>query len=200
MATTPAALYFTPDDAANRLLARDPLALLLGMLLDQQVTMEAAFRAPLLLQERLGHLGHLGTRLEAPQIAAMSPDALEAVFKERPALHRFPGAMAKRTHALCTYLVERHDGRADAVWQGVATGGELLARLQALPGFGTAKARIFVGVLGKRLGVRPRGWEQAAADWASIADVDTFERIGEIRDAKRAVKAANAAKQSKPSP
>ena len=101
--------------------------------------------------------------------------------------------MAKRTHALCTYLVQEYDGRAEAVWEGVATGDELLTRVKALPGYGNEKARIFVGLLGKRMGVRPKGWELAAADWASIADVDQFERVGEIRDAKRAMKAAKKA-------
>jgi uncharacterized HhH-GPD family protein len=185
----PTELHFTPDPDANRLLAREPLALLVGMLLDQQVTMEAAFRAPLLLQERLGG------RLDAAAIAVAAPDDLEAVFRQRPALHRFPAAMAKRTQALCRYLVDQHGGGAEHVWAGAATGEELLARVRALPGFGADKARIFVGVLGKRLGVQPPGWEQVAADWASIADVDSFERVGEIREKKRAAKAAkNAAK------
>jgi uncharacterized HhH-GPD family protein len=179
----PAALHFTPDPEANRLLASEPLALLVGMLLDQQVTMEAAFRAPLLLRQRLGG------RLDAAAIAAMPPEELETVFRERPALHRFPAAMSKRTQSLCRYLAEHHEGRAEQVWTGVATGDELLARVKALPGFGPDKSRIFVGVLGKRLGIRPPGWEAVAADWASIADVDAFERIGEIRDAKRAAKA-----------
>ena len=116
-------------------------------------------------------------QLDAGAIAAMDPAALEAVFRDKPALHRYPGSMAKRTHALCVYLVEHYDGRADGVWKGVATGDELLARVLALPGFGKAKARIFVGLLGKRLGVRPAGWETVAADWPSIADVDTFERV-----------------------
>jgi uncharacterized HhH-GPD family protein len=188
--TAPDALYFTPDPAANQLLAADPLALLLGMLLDQQVTMEAAFRAPLVLQERLGG------RLDAAAIAAMDPDALDAVFRERPALHRFPGSMAKRTHAVCRFLVEHYDGRAENLWQGAETGEILLDRVRALPGFGADKARIFVGVLGKRLGVQPPGWETAAADWASIADVDSFERVEEIREKKRAVKAAKKAAQA----
>jgi uncharacterized HhH-GPD family protein len=187
----PDALYFTPDADANRLLATDPLALLLGMLLDQQVTMEAAFRAPLVLQQRLGG------RLDAAAIAAMAPDELDAVFRERPALHRFPGSMAKRAHALCQFIVEHYGGRAEGIWEGAATGDELLARVKALPGFGADKARIFVGVLGKRMGVRPAGWETVAADWASIADVDSFERIGEIRDQKRAAKAAKQAKPAK---
>jgi uncharacterized HhH-GPD family protein len=147
--------------------------------------MEWAFGAPALLKERLG-----GGPLDAAEIAKMDPSALEAVFRDKPALHRYPGSMAKRTHALCVYLVEHYEGRADAVWTGVQSGDELLARVVALPGFGTAKARIFVGLLGKRLDVRPDGWEVAAADWPSIADVDSFERVLEIRDQKRAMKAA----------
>jgi uncharacterized HhH-GPD family protein len=185
--SAPDALYFTPDAEANRLLATDPLALLLGMLLDQQVTMEAAFRAPLVLQQRLGG------RLDAGAIAAMAPEEIDAVFRERPALHRFPGSMAKRAHALSQFIVAEYGGRTEAIWEGVTSGDELLARVKALPGFGADKARIFVGVLGKRMGVQPPGWETVAADWASIADVDSFERIGEIRDQKRAAKAAKKA-------
>jgi uncharacterized HhH-GPD family protein len=181
----PTALHFTPDAAANRLLASEPLAVMIGMLLDQQVPMEWAFNAPALLKERLG-----GGPLDAGAIAAMDAGALEAIFRERPALHRYPGSMAKRTQALCAHLVEHYGGRADAVWNGAPTGDELLARVLALPGFGEAKARIFVGLLGKRLGVRPPGWEVVAADWPSIADVDTFERVLEIREKKKAMKAA----------
>jgi len=180
----PTALYFTPDDAANRLLASEPLAVMIGMLLDQQVPMEWAFSAPALLKERLG-----GT-LDAAAIAAMDPADLDTIFRDKPALHRYPGSMAKRTHALCVHLVEHYGGQADGVWKDVKTGDELLARVLALPGYGLAKARIFVGLLGKRLGVRPDGWETVAADWASIADVDSFERVGEIRERKRALKAA----------
>ena len=157
---------FTGNEAADRLLTENPLALMIGMLLDQQVTMEFAFSAPRMLEQRLDELG---VPLEAPAIAALSGEQVDEVFRRRPALHRFPGSMGQRTHALCQYLVEHHDGRADAVWEGVADGTELLRRVEALPGFGTAKARIFVGVLGKRLGVRPPGWEEAAADWASIS-------------------------------
>jgi uncharacterized HhH-GPD family protein len=104
--------------------------------------------------------------------------------------------MAKRTHDLCTYIVEHYDGRTEAIWTGAATGEELLARVLALPGFGKDKARIFVALLGKRLGVQPPGWEAVAADWASIADVDSFERITEIREKKRAAKAAKRATKS----
>jgi uncharacterized HhH-GPD family protein len=188
------ALPFTPDEDANRLLATDPLAVMIGMLLDQQVPMEWAFRAPALLRDRLGGA------LDAAQIAAMPAEDLEAVFRDKPALHRFPGAMAKRTHALCVFLVEQYGGRADALWQGAATGAELLARVRALPGFGDAKARIFVGLLGKRLGVRPEGWEEAAADWPSIADVDRFDRVVEIRERKRAEKAAKKGGQASKRP
>ena len=184
MPKPPTALHFTPDADANRLLATEPLAVMLGMLLDQQVPMEWAFTAPALLKQRLG-----GT-LDATTIAQMDPAVLEAVFRDKPALHRYPGSMAKRTHALCAHLVEHYEGRADGVWNGVQTGDELLARVVALPGFGTAKARIFVGLLGKRLDVRPAGWETVAADWPSIADVDSFERVLEIREKKRAMKAA----------
>ncbi len=181
----PDALHFTADPEANRLLATEPLAVLLGMLLDQQVTMEWAFGAPLLLKRRLG-----ADRLDATAIAAMDPAELEAVFRDKPALHRYPGSMARRAHDLCRFVVEHYDGRTEEIWTGAASGDELLARVLALPGFGKDKARIFVGVLGKRLGVRPLGWDAVAADWASIADVDTFERVAEIREKKRAAKRA----------
>jgi len=181
-------LPFTADPQANRLLAREPFALLLGMLLDQQVTMEWAFSAPAMLAERMG---------EAPTataVAARDPDELEALFRATPALHRYPGSMARRAHALAEAVVAETGGRTERLWVGVGTGTELLARLRSLPGFGPDKARIFVGVLGKRLGVRPEGWEAVAADWPSIADVDRFERVAEIREAKRAAKAAKAGK------
>jgi uncharacterized HhH-GPD family protein len=157
---------------------------MVGMLLDQQVPMEWAFGAPKLLAERLSG------PLDPPSIAKIDPDALEVIFRDKPALHRYPGSMAKRTHTLAVYLVDNYGGRAEAVWEDAADGAELLERVNALPGYGTDKARIFVGLLGKRLGVRPPGWEKAAADWASIADVDSYERIGEIREQKKAAKAA----------
>jgi uncharacterized HhH-GPD family protein len=157
---------------------------MLGMLLDQQVPMEWAFGAPRVLRDRLGG------ELDATTIAAMPPDDLEAIFRERPALHRYPGSMAKRTHALCEFLVEHYGGRAENVWLDAPSGEELLARVLALPGYGKDKARIFVGLLGKRFDVQPPGWETVAADWASIADVDTHERVAEIREKKKAAKAA----------
>jgi uncharacterized HhH-GPD family protein len=175
---------FTGDANADRLLTENPFALMLGMLLDQQVPMEWAFGAPALLQDRLGG------RLDPPTVAAITPEVLEARFRAKPALHRYPASMAKRAHALATYLVECYGGRAENVWNDAATGAELYDRVLALPGFGKDKARIFVGLLGKRLGVRPPGWEDAAADWPSIADVDSHERVLEIREKKRAMKAA----------
>jgi uncharacterized HhH-GPD family protein len=193
MTARPAALHFTADPEANRLLAEEPLAALLGMLLDQQVTMEWAFGAPLLLKRRLG-----AEPLSAEAIAAMDPDALVAVFCDKPALHRYPASMAKRAHDLCRHIVDHYDGRTEAIWDDVASGDELLARVRALPGFGKDKSRIWVGVLGKRLGVQPPGWESVAADWASIADVDSFERVAEIREKKRAAKATKTAAAPKP--
>jgi uncharacterized HhH-GPD family protein len=127
----------------------------------------------------------------------MDPEALVTLFCDKPALHRYPASMARRTHDLCRHIVEHYDGRTEAIWSGAATGDELLLRIHDLPGFGKDKSRIFVGLLGKRLGVRPAGWEVAAADWPSIADVDTFERVAEIRAKKREVKAAKRAEAAK---
>ena len=176
----------TGDPEADRLLAENPLALLIGMLLDQQVPMEWAFRGPFTLQQRLGGL-------DATAIAAMSPDTLEAVFRAKPALHRFPGSMAKRTHALCQHLVDEYGGDAGAVWRGVTSGDELYARLVALPGFGPEKAKIFQALLAKRLEVRPDGWERAAAPFSddtprSVADIDSPETLARVRDWKRTQK------------
>jgi uncharacterized HhH-GPD family protein len=170
----------TGDPEADQLLADDPLALLVGMLLDQQVPMEWAFRGPLTLR------GRLGGRLDATSIAAMDVDEFEALFRAKPALHRFPGSMAKRTHALCCYLVEEYGGDAAAVWATAATGDELLARLRALPGYGDEKAKIFLAILGKRLGVAPPGWEEAAAPFSdstprSVADIDSPESLQRVR-------------------
>ena len=187
----PEALNFTEDDEANRLLASNPLALLTGMLLDQQFPMERAFLSPYLLEQRLG------TPLDAASIAAMDPEELAAIFAERPALHRFPGSMGKRTHALCVQIVEEYEGRPAAVWEKAESGTDLFNRLHSLPGFGKAKARIFVGILGKRLGYEVPGWEETAADWPSIADVAVFEDVYDLREKKRQRKAAaKAAKEA----
>jgi uncharacterized HhH-GPD family protein len=192
MATDRPTFFITGDPEADALLAEDPLALLLGMLLDQQVSMELAFAGPLKLHQRLGGL-------DAGRIAAMDPDAFAAVCCEKPSIHRFPGSMAKRIQALCRTLVEDHGGSAEAVWREATTGDDLVRRLQALPGFGTEKSRIFAAVLGKRLGVRPPGWAEAAAPFAdgerrSVADAVDPDALTEVRAWKRARKAAGKAK------
>jgi len=180
----------TGDPEADRLLVENPLALLIGMLLDQQVSMEWAFRGPYTLSERLGGL-------DAAAIAAMDPDDLEAAFREKPALHRYPASMAKRTHALCRVLVDEYDCDATKVWTrataGDETGDELLARLRALPGFGEEKSKIFLALLAKRFGVTPPGWEAAArpfsdATMRSVADIDSSEALAEVRRWKKAQK------------
>jgi uncharacterized HhH-GPD family protein len=175
---------------ANALLNRSPLALLMAMLLDQQVPLERAFSAPADLARRLGH------DPETDELAAYDPDALVAVFSERPALHRFPKAMAARVQALCQVLVERYDGDAAQVWAGATTGQDLLQRVGALPGFGEQKAKIFVALLGKQLGVRPEGWREAAGTYGeeaahrSVADIVDEESLGRVRSHKQQMKAA----------
>ena len=181
-------LHLAQDPEADALLGRSPLAALIGMLLDQQVPMEWAFKAPALLKERLGG------RLDCAEIAAMDPEKLRAVFTERPALHRYPGSMADRVHALCEEIVDRYDGDAEKIWVRVDSGDELLARLKALPGFGDQKARIFLALLAKRVGVTPAGWEHAAGTYGtpgyySIADVDGPESLAKVREYKQAKKA-----------
>ena len=176
-------IVWTDDPAANRLLETDPLALLIGLVLDQQVKMEKAFAGPYVLKERLGHL-------DARKIAAMDPDGLSAVFRERPALHRFPGSMANRVQALCRSLVENYGGDAGAVWRDAADGAELAGRIKKLPGFGDMKVKILVAVLAKKFGVKPPGWERYAASWHTIADVDSVETMAEAREIKRAMRSA----------
>ena len=180
----PDRLHFTEDEEANRLLATDGLALLLGMLLDQQFPMERAFYGPQLLRERLGE------DLDEERIANWDPEELAKVFQGPPAIHRYWSAMAKRAQALCQVLIDDYDGKAENLWETADTGAELLKRLKFLPGFGDGKSRIFVGLLGKRLGVRPEGWEEKAADWPSIADVATFDDVSVLREQKRAMKEA----------
>jgi uncharacterized HhH-GPD family protein len=180
----PDQLHFTQSEEANRLLATDGLAVLIGMLLDQQFPMERAFYGPQLLKERLGE------DLDAERIASRDPDELAAMFRGPPAIHQYWSSMSRRTQALCQVIAEQYEGRAENVWETAGSAAELLKRLRALPGFGEAKSRIFVGLLGKRLGVRPDGWEEKAADWPSIADVASFDDIGVLREQKRAMKGA----------
>jgi len=184
----------TGDPEADRLLVTDPLALLIGMLLDQQVPMEWAFKGPATLKERLG-----GT-LDAAAIAAMDPDDVVAVFVTKPALHRYPAAMAKRTHELCQFLVDNYDGDAGGVWRDVRTGDELFRRVRALPGYGEEKAKILVAILAKRLGRRPTGWELVAAPFSddeprSVADIDSAETLAKVREWKKMMKAKGKSKQ-----
>ncbi len=180
-------LAVTGDPDADHLLNTDPLAVLIGMLLDQQVPMEWAFASPLKLQERLGG------RLDAAAIAAMPLEDLEAAFKGPPALHRFPGSMAKRTQQLCQHLVDDYGGNPETLWNGVA-GPELFDRLHALPGFGGEKAKIFLALLVKRFGVRADGWEEPARPFSdathrSVADVDSPASLLEVRAFKKMMKA-----------
>ena len=179
----PDALNWTHSEEANELLARDPLALMIGMLLDQQFKMEWAFHSPYALQERLGR------PLDAADIASVDEGEFEAIFKGPPALHRFPNSMGRRTQALCAALVEDYDGDAAAVWRTAGDAEELYKRLKKLPGFGDAKSKIFVAIVGKRLGEGPAGWEQVAADWPSIADISEFDQIADLRQKKAEMKA-----------
>ena len=182
---------------ANELLTRNPLALLIAMLLDQQVPLERAFSAPRDLVKRLGH------EPTAEELADFNPEQLAAVFGERPALHRFPKAMAARTQDLARLVVSGYGGNAAAVWSTAASGTELLARVSALPGFGEQKAKIFVALLGKQLGVRPPGWQMAAGSfgeegsYVSVADITDDESLGKVRSYKQALKAAAKAKDGK---
>jgi uncharacterized HhH-GPD family protein len=188
---TSKSLPFTGDALADKYLVDDPLALLIGMVLDQQVPLEKAFAGPWVLRQRLG------AELDAERIAAMAPDELAALFVGRPALHRFPGSMAARVQELCRLLVDDYGGDAAAVWTTATTGEELFKRVRALPGFGEQKARIFVALLGKQLGIRPKGWEQAAGKFGepgslmSVADIDSLDALQAVREHKRAMKAAN---------
>lgn len=189
-------LHLASTDEANDLLVNDPLALLLGMQLDQQIAMEKAFTSPRVLADRLGT-----DRLDAAVIAAMPPEELLEHFRTPPALHRFPGSMATRTQQLCQALVDDWGGAAANLWADVKTGSELVARIGALPGFGDQKARIFAALLAKQFGVTPTGWRNAAGDYGlvghrSIADVVDAESRVKVREFKRSKRAeAKAAQQ-----
>jgi uncharacterized HhH-GPD family protein len=184
-------LHLATTPAANELLADDPLALLVGMLLDQQIPMEKAFTSPQVLAERLGV-----ARLDAGLIADYDPAEFEAVFRQVPALHRFPAAMAKRVQELCRALVEQYDGDTASVWLSAAGGPQLVKRIAGLPGFGEQKARIFTALLGKQFGVRPAGWDTAAAaygergSYRSVADVVDAASLQKVREFKKQAKAA----------
>jgi len=182
-------LMLSQDAPADALLERDPLALLLAMLLDQQVPMERAFAAPYELQQRLGH------DLDVHELAEYDPDVLADLFAKQPALHRYPKAMAGRVQDLCRALVERYDGDATGLWRDVSDAHELLDRLVALPGYGNQKAQIFVALLGKQRNVQPNGWRQVAGPYGdegvyrSVADVTGAESLAKVREHKQQVKA-----------
>jgi uncharacterized HhH-GPD family protein len=177
------------DEDANELLTRNPLALLIAMLLDQQVSLERAFSAPRDLVRRLGH------EPTAEELATFNPEELAAVFSQRPALHRFPKAMAARVQELARLIVAEYDGDPAAVWLTASSGAELLKRVSALPGFGEHKAKIFVALLGKQLGVRPDGWREAAGtfgeagSYLSVADITDADSLARVRSHKQAMKA-----------
>ena len=182
------------EPAANELLSTDPLALLIGMLLDQQVPLERAFSAPYDLVRRLGH------QPTADELAGYDPEALAAVFAERPALHRYPKSMAARVQSMAQLLVARYDGDAARVWGDARDGADLLKRVAELPGFGAQKAQIFVALLGKRLGVQTPGWREASGpfgaegSYISVADISDSESLGRVRAYKQELKAAAKAK------
>ena len=190
-------LRIAQDPAADELLGRDPLALLIGMLLDQQFPMERAFAAPRLLADRLGV-----ESLSAADLADADADALVRVFQGPPALHRYPGSMSGRTQELCRLLVERYDGRPENLWADAPDGAALLERLGELPGFGAQKSKIFLALLGKQYGVTTPGWREAAGDYGregsrrSVADITGPESLAEVRAVKQEMKkAARAAKE-----
>jgi uncharacterized HhH-GPD family protein len=180
-------IEWTDNQEANQLLGLDPFALLVGMVLDQQVKMEKAFMGPYELKKRLGHL-------DVRKIARMDPEKLDQAFRERPALHRFPGNMAKRVQALAQALENDYAGDAAAVWKGARDADEMASRIAKLPGFGEMKTKILVSILAKKFDVRPQGWEKHAATWHSVADVDSPESMAQARVVKREMKAEKGAK------
>ncbi len=187
-------LAVTGDDAADAFVNENPLALLIGMLLDQQIPMEWAFRSPMRLADRLE------CGFDAAEIASMDPASLEEVFSRKPALHRFPGAMARRSQSLCIHLVENYGGEPSRVWEDSDSGSALFERVLSLPGYGKEKTMIFVALLAKRFGVRPAGWETSAGPFAddaprSVADIHDAASLAEVRAWKKAQKAAGRSKQ-----
>lgn len=177
-------IHFTNEEQANELLAQNHFALLIGMTLYQQVPVEKAFAGPYMLQERLGRT------LDASMIAAMDPQKLEDVFREKPALHRFPANMAKRTQAVASFIVDEYDGDPSVLWDGVDTGAELLARIKKLPGFGDYKARVYAAVLAEQFNIRPDGWDDSLPEWPNISEVHSEADRADMKERKKAWKAA----------
>jgi uncharacterized HhH-GPD family protein len=185
----PSRLHFTGNDEADALLAEEPLALLIGFVLDQQVSVQKAFSGPLELKRRIG-------TLDAAAIAGMDPGDLDRAFRERPALHRFPGTMAMRTQELCAAIVSDYDGDAARVWTEATDGRDLQQRLLDLPGIGPMKARSLIAILGKRFGIKPPGWEEVAPTHPTLGDVDSVEALEAYQAKKRAYKAAMRAERT----
>jgi len=182
-ATQPDRLHFTGNDDADALLADDPLALLIGFVLDQQVSVQKAFSGPLELKERLG-------TLDAAEIAGTDPGELDRIFRQKPALHRYPGTMAERTQALAAAITSEYAGDAARVWNEAENGAELERRLLDLPGIGPMKARSLIAILVKRFGVRPPGWEEVTPTHHTLGDVDSAEALEDYQAKKRAYKAS----------
>ncbi|WP_344093659.1 HhH-GPD-type base excision DNA repair protein [Microbacterium deminutum] len=183
-------LHITGDADADELLTDNPLALLIGMLLDQQVPMETAFAGPLKIQERVGSV-------DAATLAGYDPDEFVEIFRKTPAVHRFPGSMAARVQALCAAVEQDWDGDAAAIWtRDSPSGDEVLRRLQALPGFGVQKAKIFLALLGKQTGFDGDGWREASGHYGdadcyrSVADITSADSLAKVREHKRAMKSA----------
>jgi uncharacterized HhH-GPD family protein len=189
-------LHLAQQADADALLSRSPLALMIGMLLDQQVPMELAFTGPYTVAQRMG-----AAELDAQVIAGWDPEEFAALFAAKPAVHRYPGSMAKRVQQLCQFLVAHYGGQAEAVWRDAPTGAELLRRLNELPGFGAQKSQIFLALLGKQLEVRPAGWQEAAGGYGeddchrSVADITDTETLGQVRAYKQQAKQAAKAKK-----
>jgi uncharacterized HhH-GPD family protein len=178
----PKELHLTNEAEANVYIAQDSLALLIGLVLHQQIPTEKAFHSPLILRDRLGK------ELDATEIAAMDPEQLDAAFREKPALHRFPGSMSKRVQSVCEHVTETYDGSVPLIWDGVEDADELMHRMLAIPGFGEYKARIYIGVLAQRFGIRPNGWENHLPTWPSIVDVANASDLAELKVRKKAWK------------
>lgn len=194
--TTKKDFYITGITSADALLNRDGTALLIGMLLDQQVPMQWAFTGPHTIRERLGHI-------DAKRIATLEVDDFVSTCCEKPAIHRFPASMARRIHAMCTIIADTYKGKGANIWAGVDDAEELFQRLRALPGYGEEKAQIFVALLGKRFGIRPKGWKKVAGAFSdtqprSVADINSPAMLLKVRGYKKMQKAADVDKQDRP--
>ncbi len=189
--TPPKSLGWTGNEQADALIAQDPMALLIGFCLDQQIPVEKAFMGPLVMIERLG-------TIDAKKLAKMSPAKFEAAFRTVPAIHRFPASMAERVQAMCVFIADEYDGDAARIWTKAADAKDLHKRFVALPGFGKMKAQIMVAVVGKHFGVKPKGWADVIPDWPSLADVTTVEQRKAYQAKKREYKAEMRAAGKKP--